>query len=343
MTDTTAQAAPSALAPTANGMRAEPAAGASSAPAASPKSEVLPEPFAETAAGPQLESPTDALPADLATSTAVPPSLPAPNTGTESAALSIPDDGVSNLVELLRWLSDGGPVLMIIAALSVVALTLVLIKAWQFHRLRLDAREPVARALALWARDEPAGAMAALAGSCQPVARLLHRALRGYLLPGIDAELLREELARLASAELERLRSYLRALETIATLSPLLGLLGTVLGMIEAFRQLEQAGAQVNPALLSGGIWQALLTTAAGLGVAIPVVFAHAWLEQRVEGCGHRMEDAVTQVFTRDLMTARNQVAQSAADAVHQGATPITEAAFQSTSAPSAQRGSDAA
>ena len=104
------------------------------------------------------------------------------------------------------------------------------------------------------------------------------------------------ELIYLAS-----LRSHLRTLEVIATLSPLLGLLGTVLGMIEAFRQLEISGNQIDPGILSGGIWQALLTTALGLGVAIPVVLAHSWLERKVDRCRHNMEDAVTRVFTRDL------------------------------------------
>lgn len=218
-----------------------------------------------------------------------------------SGLTGTPEDALASFVDAWTWLVDGGPVLMVIAVLSVIALTLVLLKTWQFYRLRLDAREPVARALRLWAEGESTAAVAEVADSPQPVALVLHRALTGYLQAGVVVERLREELVRVANEELEKLRSYLRALETIATLSPLLGLLGTVLGMIEAFRQLEQAGARVDPALLSGGIWQALLTTAAGLGVAIPVVFAHAWLERRVETCGHRMEDAVTRVFTRDM------------------------------------------
>ncbi|MBK5968094.1 MULTISPECIES: MotA/TolQ/ExbB proton channel family protein [Thiorhodovibrio] len=221
-----------------------------------------------------------------------------------SAAQGASVDSSNQVTDVLQWFSDGGPVLVILAALSVIALTLVLLKIWQFHRLRLDAAEPLASALGLWAWGQSAAAVAAVADAPQPAARLLHRALTGYLQPGVDLGLLREELARFANAEIEGLRAYLRALETIATLSPLLGLLGTVFGMIEAFQQLEQAGARVDPALLSGGIWQALLTTAAGLGVAIPVVFAHAWLEQRVERCGYRMEDAVTRVFTRDLARA---------------------------------------
>ena len=71
--------------------------------------------------------------------------------------------------------------------------------------------------------------------------------------------------------------------------------------MIEAFRQLEAAGNQVNPAILSGGIWQALLTTAVGLAVAIPVVAILNWLERRVDGLAHEMDNLVTQVFTEDL------------------------------------------
>ena len=205
---------------------------------------------------------------------------------------------------LTQTAGQGGPVLWILALLSVAALAIVLVKLWQFARLQLNASEPVERALQHWLRHQPAAALAALKDSPQPNARLLERTLDGLTRPAVDLALLREELTRLATAQLEQLRAWLRALEVIAALSPLLGLLGTVLGMIEAFRQLELAGSQVNPAILSGGIWQALLTTAAGLSVAIPVVLIHSWLERRVERCGHQMEDAVTRAFTRDLTSA---------------------------------------
>jgi len=113
-----------------------------------------------------------------------------------------------------------------------------------------------------------------------------------------DETMVREEVSRIAKNHIARLRSWLRPLELIASLSPLLGLLGTVLGMIEAFRRLESAGNHVDPALLSGGIWQALLTTAVGLVVAIPVLLAHQWLDRRVDNCTHHMEDLTTRVFT---------------------------------------------
>ena len=98
---------------------------------------------------------------------------------------------------------------------------------------------------------------------------MLGCAIRGSLRRDLSEAMVREEVARLAGDRLEGLRAYLRPLEVIAGVAPLLGLFGTVLGMISAFQQLEQAGSQVNPAVLSGGIWEALLTTAVGLAVAI--------------------------------------------------------------------------
>lgn len=201
----------------------------------------------------------------------------------------------------MKTFSQGGPVLWMLLLLSVAALAIILVKLWQFSRLKLNASEPTEQALRSWYQHDPKQALAVLQGSRQPTAQLLVRTLQGLAMPSVDVGLLREELTRFASAQLEKLRAWLRALEVIAALSPLLGLLGTVLGMIEAFRQLELAGSQVDPAILSGGIWQALLTTAAGLSVAIPVVLVHSWLERRVERCGHQMEDAVTRVLTRDL------------------------------------------
>ena len=112
---------------------------------------------------------------------------------------------------------------------------------------------------------------------------------------------MREEVQRVAADDMERLRAHLRTLEVIGAVSPLLGLFGTVLGMIEAFRQMERAGASVDPSTLSGGIWQALLTTGVGLAVAIPTVLAFQWLDRRAERHAHRIEDTVTQVFTAPL------------------------------------------
>ena len=89
----------------------------------------------------------------------------------------------------------------------------------------------------------------------------------------------------------------MRGLEVIASLSPLLGLLGTVLGMIKAFVRLESAGTKVDPAILAGGIWEALLTTAFGLSVAIPALAAFYILEGQVENVRAQMKDASIRVL----------------------------------------------
>lgn len=200
-------------------------------------------------------------------------------------------------------LNAGGPVVGILVAMSVVALSIMLAKLWQFHALRLGDRDIVARALWLHRRGRTSEAAAGLRGTVNPVGQLVAMALHGQRRC-IAEDRIREEMMRAGAESLGVLRSWLRPLEVIAGLAPLLGLFGTVLGMIEAFRQLEQAGNQVNPAVLSGGIWEALLTTAVGLAVAMPVVAVLNFLESRVEKAAHDMDDAIAKVFVEELSIA---------------------------------------
>ncbi len=110
-------------------------------------------------------------------------------------------------------------------------------------------------------------------------------------------DLAREETLRVARNELAEAGIGLRALELIATIAPLLGLLGTVLGMIAAFQALQESGSRADPALLAGGIWEALLTTAAGMAVAIPASAALSWFEALIDRMRRDIEDAVTRIF----------------------------------------------
>jgi len=211
----------------------------------------------------------------------------------EAGAASSWLERVATLFEL------GGPVVMVLMAMSVVAVAIVLVKLWQFATLRLGDTVFADRALEQLASGDRRSALETLETSRNPIARVMEAAVHGREQRHLSDALVREEVTRVGAGYLENLRSHLRGLEVIGALSPLLGLLGTVLGMIEAFRQLEMAGSRVDPALLSGGIWEALLTTAVGLAVAIPAVAMLTWLERRIERFRHQMEDAVTQVFTR--------------------------------------------
>ena len=216
-------------------------------------------------------------------------------------AASHPLGPVTPVLEQLRGLAEtGGPVVLILMAMSVLAVTIVLLKLWQFHTVRLGDQASARRALACYRAGRVAEAAARASESRNPVSQALLRAIRGQQR-GLPEARVREEVVRWGSDVLERLRHWFRPLEVIGSLAPLLGLFGTVLGMIEAFKQLEQAGNRVDPSILSGGIWEALLTTAVGLAVAIPTVILLNWLERKVDRLAHAMDDVVTQVFTEDL------------------------------------------
>ncbi len=203
-----------------------------------------------------------------------------------------------SFLKLLQQLLEiGGPVVWILLGFSVIAVSILLIKIWQIMLLSPESTTTAKKAILLWKQNEPEQALSLLKIS-KPLDELLALSMEGLRQAEIPKELLKEELQRVASLRINQLRSYLRPLEVIASLSPLLGLFGTVLGMIMAFQQMELAGSQVDPSVLSGGIWQALLTTAVGLGVAIPAVVAHNWLERKTERVTVLINDGVTQVFT---------------------------------------------
>lgn len=202
----------------------------------------------------------------------------------------------SFIAKLQGLLITGGPVVWILAVFSVVAMTIIMVKLWQFIKARAESTADVDAALGLWQKGEHSKAVTCLSTQ-RPISRVVALAMQGQLGAANDG-ILREEIERVATRHLNDLRSFFRPLEVIGSLSPLLGLLGTVMGMIVAFQQMEAAGNQVDPSVLSGGIWQALLTTAVGLSVAIPVVAVHSWLERKVERVSASMSDAVTRVFT---------------------------------------------
>ena len=198
---------------------------------------------------------------------------------------------------VVDFLNVGGPVIWVLSALSVLSLAIVLLKCWQFSQLRFESHTSIAASLELWSQGDRKNAKSLLNS------RFPLQAMVGYAMQGIENKVeeskLQRELARQANLIHHQSKLYLKPLEVIASLSPLLGLMGTVLGMIEAFQQMQAAGSRVDPSILSGGIWQALLTTAAGLAVAIPVAAAHSWFDRKSERVAHLINDTIAQVFTR--------------------------------------------
>ncbi|WP_066702339.1 MotA/TolQ/ExbB proton channel family protein [Celeribacter ethanolicus] len=200
--------------------------------------------------------------------------------------------------DTLDFLISGGPAIWAIAVLSVATLALILWKVWDLLRSGIwSGGRHTEEAVTLWQRGETETARSRLAGRRSLRARLAHRAMEVQGAEHLPDELAREEVERLARGLLKRAATGLRGLELAATIGPLLGLLGTVLGMIAAFQALQAAGARADPAQLAGGIWEALLTTAAGMAVAIPAQVALTWFETVIDGLRHDMEDIATRIF----------------------------------------------
>ncbi len=210
----------------------------------------------------------------------------------------------------LSLIDAGGPVVALLCFLSLCVVTLALVKVWQFARCHLFFAETNLisnQFLELWAGGNFTQARATIENSKSPQARLLAYSCEAMQAGQLVGDALHHELQRFGVSMLAQLRAYLRPLEVIATVAPLIGLLGTVTGMIEAFQAMEAAGKQVDPSVLSGGIWQALLTTAVGLIVAIPASLLHSWFERKVEVCSQNMGDALAQLSTASARQPINQ------------------------------------
>ncbi len=187
--------------------------------------------------------------------------------------------------------------MMVLLAMSVLAVAIILLKLFQFSFSGLRRSKFVEPVMAALHRGDSAEALVQLAQQRSPVARVMECALHCGADSKMAAKDVEAEVSRVGSAQIRNLESWLRGLSAIAHLSPLLGLLGTVTGMIVAFMRLEEAGSRVDPSILSGGIWEALLTTAFGLTVAIPAMAAFYYLEGEVDQVRAAMKDATIRVL----------------------------------------------
>lgn len=195
------------------------------------------------------------------------------------------------LLDLLQRVFDlGGPVVMILLVVSVITLATVLYKLWQFSKAGVGRHQALQEAVNAWDTGDRSNALATLARSKSYMAPVVEMA---FASAPHDAKRLEAE----AEARFARLEGGFRLLDSVAQLAPLLGLFGTVLGMIEAFQSLQEAGSQVDPSLLAGGIWVALLTTAVGLGVAMPTAMALSWFESRMDDERVTAERAIATVL----------------------------------------------
>ncbi len=196
---------------------------------------------------------------------------------------------VEEKIGLFQMMQRGGPLMVVLFVLSVVALGVFLERMFYYKRSRMNVSEFLAGVLALVRRQSYAEAIARCEEGHGPIVSVVRTAIYKRHLPPAE---LREVVREIAQLEIPNLEANVSLLGTMGYIAPLLGLFGTVLGMIEAFVQINRTSGTASVGDLSHGIYTALITTAAGLAVAIPCYLAHNFLVARVHAIVADMERA---------------------------------------------------
>ncbi len=220
-------------------------------------------------------------------------------------------------MEDVNIIEKGGVVMVILIAMSIYALAVIFFKVFQFVQSGLFTQGFINPVMEEVKRGELTAAEHKLRAAVGPVATVMKVAIVCVTNRMMSIKSREAEISRVGSAEIRRLESHMRGLEMVSTTAPLLGLLGTVLGMVTAFGRLEAAGSRVDPSMLAGGIWEALLTTVAGLSVAIPAVAAYYVLDGVIEKVRATMKDVTVQVLALEdefMRNEREQERRAAAD-----------------------------
>ncbi len=180
---------------------------------------------------------------------------------------------------MFELLKAGGILMVPIVACSILALAIILERFWTLRASRITPEHTI-NELWRWIKKKELNSrkLKVLQGS-SPLGRIL---ASGLMNAKHGREIMKESIEHEASQVIHDLERFLNPLGTVATITPLLGLLGTVIGMIKVFAEIQLAGVG-NAGNLAGGISEALITTAAGLSVAIPSLICHRYFIRRVD------------------------------------------------------------
>lgn len=189
---------------------------------------------------------------------------------------------------MIEFLAKGGVLVGPILFCSVLVLAIFVERLIRFTRVRVRGQGLVEGVTGYIGAGRADQARELVQGSGSPMGRVLAAALD---VADHDRETLETVIVHQTDEEVRDLSRYLQALATVGNIAPLLGLLGTVLGMIKAFMVIQEMGGKVNSAVLAGGIWEAMMTTALGLAVALPAMVAHGYLVGRVDRFEAQLQD----------------------------------------------------
>ena len=188
---------------------------------------------------------------------------------------------------MFELIKAGGWLMVPIILCSIVAMTIIIERLWMLRSARVVPENLVAQVWQLHRDGKLSSAHIATVRDGSPLGRIL---AAGLVNRNHSREIMKESIEESGRQVVAQLERYLNTLGTIASIAPLLGLLGTVIGMIKVFSAITIAGVG-NPTVLAGGISEALLTTAAGLSVAIPSLMFHRYFNGRVDRLVVKMEE----------------------------------------------------
>lgn len=200
-------------------------------------------------------------------------------------------------------INKGGPMMYLIVLSSILALGVVIERIYALNKARIDADKFMDGIIGVLKRNKIIEAVEMCNITPGPVAHIIKA---GILKHDRSRPEIKEAVEEAAELEIPRLEKHLPVLATIAHITPLLGLLGTVTGMIRSFQIIQAKAAAmvpVNPGDLAGGIWEALLATVAGLSVAIPAYVAYNYLTSQVDGFVYDMEKSAMDLV--NLLSSR--------------------------------------
>lgn len=183
----------------------------------------------------------------------------------------------------------GGWLMIPIALCSFIAAGIIIERWLTLRKARVNTGTLINRVRQALRSGEVGRAVDVCEETPGPVAGMLRV---GIQRAGSSRAVIRETVESAGKAELYKLEKGMDTLATVAAIAPLLGFLGTVTGMIQAFMEIQALGGQVNANVLAGGIWEALMTTAAGLTVGIPAMIFYNWLVGRVQHFVFEMENS---------------------------------------------------
>jgi biopolymer transport protein ExbB len=180
--------------------------------------------------------------------------------------------------------------------LSIYTVGVAILKIIQFKKTNALSNGFAQMALLLIKNHEADKAEKILLENQNPLGKVMLTALTQVRSGETDKDAIEQEIERVGTNEVRELETHLKGLEMTSNISPLLGLLGTVIGMVNAFANIAGSGSRVDPSMLAGGIWEALITTVGGLVVAVPAVAAFYIIDGLIDKIRAEMKDNAVQI-----------------------------------------------